>query len=97
MKAGMVSSEIAIYTVSGIQGYEAAIELYPNPTTDKCVVRCADRVLNVSVYNVFGQLLETVPADGNSVEVSLGQFATGTYFLRVATENGIATRKVVRK
>ena len=97
MKEGMVSSEVAIYTVSGIQGYEAAIELYPNPTADKCVVRCADRVLNVSVYNVFGQLLETVPADGNSVEVSLGQFATGTYFLRVATENGIATRKVVRK
>ena len=96
-KAGMVNSEVAVYTVSGIQNYDNVIELYPNPTTDKCVVRCADKVLNVAVYNVFGQLLETIPADGNTVEVSLSQFATGTYFLRVATENGVATRTVVRK
>lgn len=97
MKEGMVSSEVAIYTVSGIQNYDNVIELYPNPTSDRCVVRSNDNMESVSVYNVFGQLMETVAVQGNQVEINLGQYAAGTYFLRIVSEGGIATRTVVRK
>jgi hypothetical protein len=97
MKEGMVSSEVAIYTVSGIQNYDNVIELFPNPTSDRCVVRSNDNMESVSVYNVFGQLMETVAVQGNQVEINLGQYAAGTYFLRIVSESGIATRTVVRK
>ncbi len=97
MKEGMVSSEVAIYTVSGIQNHDNVIELYPNPTSDRCVVRSNDNMESVSVYNVFGQLMETVAVQGNQVEINLGQYAAGTYFLRIVSESGIATRTVVRK
>ena len=83
----------------GINDYvEANVTVAPNPTTG--VVRVSSskfQVSGVDVYDVYGKLLNTMSANDGMVEVDLGQYAAGVYFLRVSTESGMVTKRVVKR
>jgi hypothetical protein len=51
---------------------------------------------SVSVYNSIGVLVERIEGEGNEVEINMNNYNTGIYFVQVNTENGTATRKVVK-
>ena len=104
MKEGMVNSEIAVYDYnpSGITGYELRdnLSVYPNPATDRVFVGAQDgnvTIEKVELYNVYGQLLRSIEVSSNTAEISVGTFATGTYFAKVFTDKGVATLPVIRK
>jgi len=60
--------------------------IYPNPTTGKVNIQ-STTVENepMKLYNLYGQLLQTLPA-GNT-EVDLSGYAKGTYFLRIGSHS----------
>ena len=104
MKEGMVNSEIAVYDYnpSGITGYELRdnLSVYPNPATDRVFVGAQDgnvTIEKVELYNVYGQLLRSIEVSSHTAEISVGTFATGTYFAKVFTDKGVATLPVIRK
>lgn len=83
----------------GVEDYEVSnIDVYPNPTTGMVQVSSSKfQVSGVDVYDVYGKLLNTLSAGGNEAEVNLGEYAAGVYFLRVSTENGVVTKRIVKK
>ena len=83
----------------GVEDYEASnIDVYPNPTTGMVQVSSSKfQVSGVDVYDVYGKLLNTLSACGNEVEVNLGDYAAGVYFLRISTEDGVVTKRIVKK
>jgi hypothetical protein len=65
--------------------------MYPNPATNNVVINAA--VEMVKVYNVVGQtILET---SQNTFNVS--SFTAGTYFVKVTTKDGTATKQLLVK
>ncbi len=60
--------------------------IYPNPTTGKVNIQ-STTVENepMKLYNLYGQLLQTLPA--GSTEVDLSGYAKGTYFLRIGSHS----------
>jgi hypothetical protein len=85
----------------GIQSYlEKSITLYPNPATDKVMVSVSDAsilITGVEVYNVYGQLVNTLVVAENPLQINLSGLSSGMYFVRVMTENGIVTKNFVKR
>jgi hypothetical protein len=85
----------------GIHNYlERSVTLYPNPATDKVVVAVSDeniRITDVEVYNVYGQLVNTIVPTENPLHINISGLSDGMYFVRVTTEDGIVTKNFVKK
>ena len=69
--------------------------IYPNPVKDLVMIQGND-INSVSVYNSVGVLVERIDVRSNEVEINMNDYNTGIYFVQVNTENGTATRKVVK-
>lgn len=83
----------------GVNVYDAThVTVAPNPTTGMVKVQGLEyKIQGVGVYDVYGKLLGTLTANDNVVEVDLGQYAAGVYFLRVSTEKGVVTKRILKK
>jgi hypothetical protein len=53
----------------------------------------------ISLFNVVGENIGTWKAEGlhEKVEIDPGQLASGIYFIKVKTDSGTITRKIVRQ
>ncbi|MBP5645326.1 MAG: choice-of-anchor J domain-containing protein [Bacteroidales bacterium] len=70
----------------------AKVDFYPNPVNDKLYI--SEEVLEVSVVDASGR---TVANEKNTRVVDMSEFSNGVYFVRVITDNGTATKKIVKK
>ena len=78
---------------------ERMIVLYPNPADQYVEVRADDDVtiLYVEVYDLLGnRILQTAPQE-NPARVRVSELASGLYLLRVTTEQGVVTKRFVRR
>jgi hypothetical protein len=84
-----------------IQGYlERSVTLYPNPATEMISVAVSDAnimITGVEVYNVYGQLINTIISTENPLRINVSGLADGMYYVRVTTDNGVVTKNFVKK
>ena len=74
------------------------LHLYPNPTNGKCTIRSEEYAIeNVEVYDVFGKRLEQHFVRDYQTVIDLSTRASGVYFVRVTTEQGTVTKRVVKR
>ena len=69
------------------------VSVYPNPATDRFTVE-GQGLSHVSVYNAIGQMVYEANCDGNSTVINLSNMESGVYMVRVATENGMVTKRI---
>ena len=92
----------ATATNSGIEDILAnSIALYPNPANDVVNVQCSMyNVQLIEVIDVYGKLIRTVETMGTpslQTQINVSDLASGMYFVRVTTEQGVATKSFVKK
>ena len=68
--------------------------IYPNPTTDVLYINQVRDITKLEIININGQLIFTQNKSLGNINVS--QLQNGVYFLKVHTENGIATKKFIK-
>ena len=66
---------------------------YPNPTNGLLKVE-ADGMMQISVMNALGQVVYSIPAEGENAMVDLSQLESGMYLLRIETEMGSEVRQI---
>lgn len=66
---------------------------YPNPTANLITVNVNDEIKNVTIYNVIGAKLMST----SSNQMDISHLASGTYIIKVITEKGIGTQKIIKK
>ncbi len=98
---GMTSDPSATITLTttGINDYtlDNTVTVYPNPTTGLIQIENGEwRMENVEVYDAYGKLLNTMIVNDHTVTLDLSGYAKGTYFVRVTTEKGVVTKRVVK-
>ena len=83
----------------GIDNYtlDNAVTVFPNPTTGIIQIKNGEwRMENVEVYDAYGKLLNVMSVNDHTATLDLNGYAKGTYFVRVMTERGVVTKRVVK-
>lgn len=83
----------------GINNYtlDNAVTVFPNPTTGIIQIKNAEwRMENVEVYDAYGKLLNVMSVNDHTATLNLNDYAKGTYFVRVTTDKGVVTKRVVK-
>ncbi len=94
------SNMITVTTTNvGISSYdlESSVSLYPNPTADRVTISAQGMMESVSMYDVYGKLISTMKVNDTNAIVDLSSYASGVYFARITTENGVVTKRIVKK
>ena len=93
------TAAISATTTTGIENHLLNnISLYPNPAKEYIDVRVDEfNVSNLEVYDVYGKLINTVNVIDNPTRINVSNLAAGMYFVRVTTEEGVATKSFVKK
>jgi hypothetical protein len=85
----------------GVEDYlNKAVTLYPNPATEMVSVAVSDAnimITGVEVYNVYGQLINTIVSTENPLRINVSGMADGMYYVRVTTDNGVVTKNFVKR
>jgi hypothetical protein len=81
----------------GIETLETTtVEIYPNPTTGELKIVSGLRATNVFIYDVSGKIQKTENwKTENTIDISY--LPAGVYFVKIFTEAGEVTRKVLKE
>lgn len=76
---------------------EASVcKVYPNPTSSNVRIEAENGIESVKVYNVLGALVQTVSANGQTVNVSTDNLSNGVYFFNIRQSDGtVSNQRVV--
>jgi hypothetical protein len=88
-------------TTVGIRdvNYEQYIQLMPNPADEYIDLHINNNmeVKEALIYNAFGQMVQTVVLTDNYARINLSGMASGMYFVRVRHNQGIVTKKFIKR
>jgi hypothetical protein len=70
---------------------------YPNPVKDVLNVSFEQNIIDIAVYNLLGQKMLLMNINSNKGQIDMSNLASGTYLVRVNTENEVKTIKVIKQ
>jgi len=73
---------------------EKKLSIYPNPVQDILTINSAQKVEQIQLYNLVGQL---VFESNHAESINLNQLNAGTYIIKIKTENEIISKKIIKK
>ena len=72
------------------------VALYPNPAKDAVTILADDGLLNIGIYNLFGQQLKTMGLSGTcQCTLNTSGLASGVYVVIIKTEKGTVAKRLV--
>ncbi|UOE40068.1 GEVED domain-containing protein [Chryseobacterium suipulveris] len=71
--------------------------VYPNPIVDIVNIDSNSKVSSVQVYDLSGKVVSTHTMNAVKNQINLGKLTPGVYMLKINTESGTQTVKVVKK
>jgi hypothetical protein len=90
---------IAVTDIEDIEAVDSEIVIRPNPTVGELYVKTHGvRLQNIEIFDIFGRNVNSKFKIQNSkFDVDISHLPTGIYFLRITTENGIVSRKIIKQ
>lgn len=75
---------------------EDMIKVYPNPTNSFITVS-TDNLYNINIMDISGRILIKLDMINNIEKIDLNILNTGVYIMQLSNENGIFTKKIIKK
>ena len=78
------------------------LNVFPNPTSGELNIESGElKIEKIEIFNVMGKCVLTSPTPPKTKEgktsIYISHLQTGVYFIKIQTENGTITRKVVKQ
>jgi hypothetical protein len=70
---------------------------YPNPVKDVLNLSYTNNISNVAVFNLIGQQMSSKTVKANHSKVDMSNLASGTYLVKVTSDNQVKTIKVIKE
>jgi hypothetical protein len=95
----MIATQITRTPNTGIDDEAAAaISVFPNPCNNTLQVQCLLYNAQLLLYDMYGKMVLSVPADGEVTSLDMSQLSAGLYLLNVSKDNSVVKSvKVVRQ
>ncbi|MDR1847888.1 MAG: T9SS type A sorting domain-containing protein, partial [Bacteroidales bacterium] len=74
---------------------ESNIALYPNPTHNELNIVSDNNIKSIEMFNIFGQRVYLSNVGKTDIKISVSTLPKGNYLVRIYTDNGTITRKVI--
>lgn len=71
-----------------------AVILFPNPTNSNVEIKTDETITSITVYDINGKETKIESVNNN---IDLSTFKSGIYTLKIFTENGIISKKVIKQ
>ena len=71
---------------------EASFSVYPNPANDIVTITTSDNLQSIELFDVNGR---TVSFTEGSSQINVSELSSGIYLMKVNTDKGSATKKIV--
>ncbi|MCL2291156.1 MAG: T9SS type A sorting domain-containing protein [Bacteroidetes bacterium] len=80
-------------------GMSDLIFIYPNPTCGILKIKNEEmKIKNVEIYEIYGKkLLSYTFQVPHEFTLDISDLQTGVYFMRIQTENGVITKKIIKQ
>jgi hypothetical protein len=82
--------------VNHLEG-ERGIDVYPNPTYDIIHIRSTNAIHKVRLLSVTGAEMLSTELEGNEHSINLDGYQSGIYLVVIHDENGVTTKRVVKR
>ena len=86
-----------VSTGPGLTMEESGLSVYPNPASDMVTVSCLENISRVELISYTGQLILKEQMNKKSTTLNAANLPAGIYFIRVFTERGTISRKLMVK
>jgi hypothetical protein len=80
---------------SGIEEAELGVVVMPNPAKDLVKISAKSAISSIEVTSMTGQLISKQLVQGNNAEMNVSNLTSGTYFIKVNTENNSGIYKLI--
>ena len=67
--------------------------VYPNPAKDMLNIT-AENMRRITISNVLGQVVYDQNVNSDNEIINMSQYEAGIYMVRIATENGVAVKRI---
>ena len=71
--------------------------MMPNPASDQVTVMSSFRIERIEIYTLTGQRVMLEKVGGLSSQVDISSLAKGTYIVRIHTNRGVSSKRLVVK
>jgi len=68
--------------------------IYPNPVTDILILKTQEKILNVTIYDASGKM---VNAQLNNGQINVSTLPNGVYILKAVTDKAVYQQKLIKK
>ena len=96
----ITNNETSTFTLLGTPNFEFSdlIALYPNPAKDvvNLSAKAGINLKSIEIYNTLGQLLMALTNDSNERRIDVSHLTSGTYMIKVNTDQGQGHTKFVK-
>lgn len=84
---------------TGTSNYEfPKVEVYPNPSQGVWNIKSRDQILNsIQVFDALGKQVLSLKPNSNEVQIDASTLNTGLYFVRMESNSGFKTVKLIKK
>lgn len=81
-------------SVNNVTRINSTIDVYPNPATDFVNIDSKDNIKSIRIFELSGK---TIDAKLKGKTVDIKNLPKGIYILNIETENGIISKKIIKK
>lgn len=81
--------------IEGFNKPVPAIEVYPNPAGERVNIKADIKISSVWIYNHFSQIMLRKNPGTTQLQMNVSDLITGLYLLKVETEQGSVTKRIV--
>ncbi|HEY0046014.1 MAG TPA: T9SS type A sorting domain-containing protein [Flavobacterium sp.] len=75
----------------------SSISVFPNPVSDIVKVISADTIRQITLIDLQGRILQSLNINAPSADLDLSSRTSGMYFLKITTDKGEKTTKLVKQ
>lgn len=83
---------VPVVTVSTDINYSKKYKIHPNPSNDKFKIS-GENIIGIEITNVFGDVIYK----SNLPEINISRQPNGIYLVKIETDKGIITKKIIKQ
>ena len=85
--------------VLGLEDFEASgVLMYPNPFNNNLFLENLNKVSNLKIYTIMGQLIYSKSLNGqDKLNINTSSFGSGLYILNLQNETSIYSSKIIKE